>query len=578
MPKKKTTQVPENPSLTMPSGRDLDQARRQIVRLEGDQALTRILESPLPATLVQSFDEVDVHLLIHEIGPADALPVLALASDDQLQYLIDAESWSRDRLDNAALTRWLALLVQADAARMIPYLVRRQPGLVRHWLWLNLEVLVRQHDQDLSEFDPDWFSLDNVFFMRIVPDPSPGSADGEIPEDREGFIHDLVERLADYDYTYFRDLLIESTGLVPAEEEEAALHQRTVRLAEKGFLPFEEAVGVYQPLRPQQFSACEPKHFQWRDENDRLLPVPCHAAGALPSSGVFAETLARMAATENLEEIEAEFAGLCNQIAVADSRIVRRREDVAAMAHKAAGYLDVALEVLAQTQGQVDLNAAAALIRHHALGDIFRVGYGKALELKWEADAWQHRSWYRAQGLKLAFWDESGMGVLGGLLIKRPLFFDNYATGILYREFATLADIQQTRRALENIMAMDGLLAKLELTGPLSAAARSLNWKSLLLTLWARERQGLEGMDLIIPMAALRAFMADLWTARGRIRLTKRRDFLLWLSQRSRQPAEAVSAALAGVLEALFQELETEYGRVDIRRLDRRLIRLFLVD
>ncbi len=561
----------------MPTGRDLDQARRQIVRLEGDQALARILEAPLPATLVQSFDEVDFHILIHEIGPADALPVLALASDGQLQYLIDAESWSRDRIDNAALTRWLAMMVQADSARMVPYLVRRQPGLMRHWLWLNLEVLVRQHDQDPDEFGDDWFSLDNVFFMRILPDPPPDSADGEMLEDREGFIHDLIERLADHDYTYFRDLLIESTGIVPAENEEAALHQRTVRLAEKGFLPFEEAVGVYQPLRPQQLTAREPKHFQWRDENDRLLPVPCHAAGALPSSGVFAQALARMAATENLEEIEAEFAGLCNQIAVADSRIVRRREDVAAMARKAAGYLDLALEVLAQDQGQVDLNAAAALIRRHALGDIFRVGYGKALALKWEADAWQHRSWYRAQGLKLAFWDESGMGVLGGLLIKRPLFFDNYATGVLYREFATLADTQWTRCALENIMAIDGLLAKCDLPGPPAAAVRSLTWKNLLLTLWAQEREGLDGRDLGIPIAALRSFLGGMWTARGKIRAAERRDFLLWLARLSGQPAEALSANLAAVLEDLFKELEAEYGRVDTRRLDRRLTRLFVL-
>ena len=36
--------------------------------------------------------------------------------------------------------------------------------------------------------------------------------------------------------------------VIPAEAEEEAFRQRNVRLAEKGLLPFEEAVGIYQPL------------------------------------------------------------------------------------------------------------------------------------------------------------------------------------------------------------------------------------------------------------------------------------------------------------------------------------------
>lgn len=573
---KKNRSEPHKP--TLPTRRDLAQARRQIVRLDGHQALARILEAPLPATLVQSFDAVDLHLLIHEIGPADALPVLALASEHQIQYLLDVESWSRDRLDNPALTRWLSLLLQADPARMIAYLARCQTGLLRHWLWCNLQIRVREHDQEPSEFGEDWFSLDNVFFMRIAADPALGTADGEAVADREKFIQECIERLADHDYAYFRDLLIDSTGLIPAEHEEEALRLRRIRLAEKGFLPFEEAIGVYQPLSPERFRALGPKHFEWRDEDGRPLPVPCHAAGARPQGGVFAQALARAAAAgEDLARAEAEFAGLCNQIAAADQQTVRQREALAALARKAAGYLDIALEVLAQKAGRVDLNAAAALIRRHALGDIFRVGYGQALTLKWQADAWQRRSWYRGQGLTLTFWDEAGLGVLGGLLIKRPLFFDNFATGVLYREFATLDDVRRTRRTLECIIALDELLARFAFSGRPLAGLGGLTWKNLLLTAWACEQEGIASDAPAIALTALRAFMAGLWTTRGRIRTARRRDFLDWLARRSDQPAEAVSAALAAVLEDLFRELEAEYGRVDIHRLDRRLIRLFRV-
>ena len=51
------------------------------------------------------------------------------------------------------------------------------------------------------------------------------------------------------------------------------------------------------------------------------------------------------------------------------------------------------------------------------------------------------------------------MGVIGGLLLKHPLFYDNYETGVLYREFASYADIRKTETILNEIIAFDDLLA-----------------------------------------------------------------------------------------------------------------------
>ena len=552
---------------------DLAAARREIVGLSGGQALARILQYPLPATLVQSFDEVDFHLLIHEIGLADALPLVALASNRQLQYLLDVEPWREDRLHNAALTRALALMVQADAGRMVPYLARSQAPLVQYFLWRNVQVIVREHDQDPSDFGDDCFTLDNVFYLRIRPDSDFDEATGEVLADRDKFIHDLIDLLADQDYESFRNRLIESGTLISAEHEEEALRWRTVRLAEKGFLPFEEAVGVYQPLSVEQFRQRAPKHFDWQDDDGTSLPVPRYAAGGLPNQGVFADALAVLAARGDLEGIEAEFAGLCNQIAVADRQRVNQRAVIEAIARKAAGYLGIALEVLAP-----DAQNRAALIRHHALGDIFRVGYGQALALKWQTDRWQRQSWYRRQGLKLTFWDADWMGVLGGLLIKRPLYFDNYRNGALYREFASLAEVRQAGRTLQNIMAVDAVLDRIEPSGVRLAGAAGLTWKNFLLTAWVRDRIGAADDGPSIALDALRSFFAGLWTQKGKIRIAQRRAFLDWLAARSRQPAEAVSESLAAVLEALFKELESEYGAVAPERLDRRFIRLFMVD
>jgi hypothetical protein len=551
-------------------------ARREVLSLPGEKALARILDHPRPAGLVQSFAETDLHLLIHEIGLADALPLLAMASNEQLQYFLDAELWEGDRIDGAALIRWVAAMMQAAAERTVIYLMQHQQMLLEYFLARHLQLIIREHDQDPSVFGDDWFSLDNVFYLRIRPHTSADESLEGLADDRDSFIHAFLQSLAGHDYTLLRDLLLESSVLLPAEHEEEMLRQRMVRLAEKGFLPFDEAVGIYQPLAPEALGgrrARRPVGAEWEATQ---LPVPRAAAGSLPERGAFVEALAVYAASGDMAPIEGEFAALCNRLAVADRRVVRRRDDLTALARKAAGYIGIGLERMASVDGRFDPARGAALIRRHHLEDLFRIASGRVQRLKRKAESWQLRSWYREKGLGLKFWLEEGMGVVGGLLIKRPLFFDNYRSGVLYREFETLADLITAEGALDTIMALDALLARMTITAPL-APAGPLNWQNLLLTLWVRDCLELGPENLAVDLEDLRRFFAGLWTAEGKIRPARRRQFLHWLARRSNQAPEAVSLSLAPVLEALFQQLEDEYGPVPPEALNRRFIRLFLV-
>ena len=77
--------------------------------LPGREALDVILESLTPARLIQSLAEEDFFWLLQDIGPEDALPILARASNDQWQYLLDIELWHKDRLSNNSVNQWLDL-------------------------------------------------------------------------------------------------------------------------------------------------------------------------------------------------------------------------------------------------------------------------------------------------------------------------------------------------------------------------------------------------------------------------------------------------------------------------------------
>ena len=184
--------------------------------------------------------------------------------------------------------------------------------------------------------------------------------------------------------------------------------------------------------------------------------------------------------------------------------------------------------------------------------------------MKERADKWLMKSWFRGQGLPLGFWGEEWTGVLGGLLIKKPLYFDNYKTGYIYREFLSLLDVTESRKVLEEIIAFDDLLSLVG-TDINHVKGRSLNYKNLLLTLFAGYRIGLPKETVPLPYDDFTRFFATLWTGRGksrRINVSIKESFLNWLTERTGLNSSEITRQLGRVFDNLFGEIESEYKKV----------------
>lgn len=564
---------------------DLNRQRKELLTLPPEKSMQRILESAQPAALVHSFPEQDLFLLILDIGAEDALPLLALASERQWEYVLDIETWNRDRIEAAALTRWFDLLYRADARRTIKWLIEQKTELLTLFLFKNIEVRVCEHDQDPSEFGEDFFTLDSVFYVRITgPLFASESELGDIErKDYRVFLTKLIQSLAAFDHVVYQTLLLEAAYTMPAESEEEAYRLRNVRLSEKGFLPFEEAVGVYQPLTSRQLSGRNHKILP-RTAAEISVPVPLYPAGVLESGSIFSGALAQIETGTVLEQLQTEFAGLCNRIIAADFAPVHGKDDLRAVVKKADGFLSIGLETLAaetEANGQPVTHLSVALVQRHPLSDIFRVGYGRVLELKWRVQRWLDRSWFAGQGLSLTFWGEDWLGVLGGLVVKKPMFFDNYVSGRMYRNFSTVDELRQTAAALDAVMACDHLFSLLTIAPELLSARRFLIYKNLMLTLWALDRVGCTEKNRLLTRAEFRLFFEKLWQSNDRPRRVApvmKQSFLSWLCGLTGMHSDEITDRLGPVLENLFLEIEEEYGQVDTADLDPRFIHLFLIE
>jgi hypothetical protein len=557
----------------------LDADRRSILSLPSEAAGRAILDHPQPTALVHSFAEEDFFFLIHDIGPFDALELLAMASARQWEYILDVEIWQRDRIDLKSVTHWLDLMQRAAPARFIQWAVKEKPDLIEYYLYNTVDVCIRGHDQDPSELDGDFFTFDDVFYIRLIDPPERRETDPDALEKQQAFLAEMLNRLAMTDHVRYQETLLRAMNVLPAESEEEAYRFRNVRLAEKGFLPFDEAVGVYQPINVRIIRSRQ-KRIPRHRTPEYFYPVPINHMAFLEEENRFSRALSRIRIEETLQQIQSEFAGLCNQIASADQRPIHSREELRGIVRKACGYLEVGFERLAGKGTQLTDSQAASYIRTYPLIDIFRLGFGLVVSLRQRARKWVKQGWFAGNRLALSFWDESLVGYIGGLLLNRPRFFDDSGAEGLYREFTSLADVKAAHIALKQAMAFDDLLSCMAIDTAGLPEGFFITYKNLLLTLWARSALSLENRPEPIEIETFRPFYRQLWSGSRKspqIREEAKTDFMTWLSQASGFAVEEISETLARALESLFSEIADEYGHVAAEDLDPRFVPHFLL-
>jgi hypothetical protein len=552
--------------------------RHDIIVSDGEKALDKILDAPSPVTLVQSFPDQDLYYLMHKVGPDDFVPVLAMASSQQWEYILDVEVWDGDRFDLDTMTRVMDLLHQADPKRLLRWGIKNKPAFFEYFLSKQVTVYIREHDElPPSDFD-DYITIDDKFYFRFPQKQPVGDDEMPVPtESRPAWelIEQMLKQVADMDLSVYHGLMLEMTSLLPVEVEEEEFRLKNIRLAEKGFTPTHEAIGIYQPL-PLDRLRQRPEIFTGHQFDPDIPLPPQFFRSHIEGDDLFSSALQDVEPAFMLQ-LESELAALINKVISADKIKLRSRGDLEKAVEKARAYLNLGLMIITDNKKQT-VPAHKALSQYY-LEDIFRTASRACIKLKTQAENWFATSFMNAHHLPLSFLDETYLGVIGGLLLDRPLFFDNYLSGELYRDFAFISDIEQTRDALEQIIALDDILGQLSVD---TATFESglLTYKTLLLTLWAKSRLGLPATLDPITIKAFKPFFTALFhtsddhDGQDEIRIT---DLKLWVSEAAGIEEDQLPEAFSLVLDMLIDQLDKEYGRVRPEDLDPRFIPHFLL-
>ncbi|MGD9175528.1 MAG: DUF6178 family protein, partial [Desulfobacterales bacterium] len=175
---------------------------------------------------------------------------------------------------------------------------------------------------------------------------------------------------------------------------------------------------------------------------------------------------------------------------------------------------------------------------------------------------------------------------VGGLLVKKPLYYDNYQTGVLYREFAAVEDIRKSEEIFDQVVAVDNLLSVMNIKMDAPAQYGFLTYKNLLLTLWARHVRRLKGEKLkpltrkqFVPFfeKLLPEAIETGSQAARKVPDEMKIAFLNWLAAETGLKDYELTDRLGQTFEDLFKEIEGEYGQVSAADIDPRFVHLFLL-
>ena len=84
--------------------RGLRKEHERLLSLAPEAALEYLVSEKSTIAIVHAFPPEDLHLLVRDIGAQEALPLLAMASNRQWEYILDIETWHKDRVDFSAAT------------------------------------------------------------------------------------------------------------------------------------------------------------------------------------------------------------------------------------------------------------------------------------------------------------------------------------------------------------------------------------------------------------------------------------------------------------------------------------------
>lgn len=329
--------------------------RDLVLSLSPEERLELLLLPEDNTALVQALPEMELHRTVQTLGKWETQEVVEVASEAQINFMLDHDCWRGEALDGRKFFDWLQLFLECDDNQVFRILTGINPDL--------LALALKKH----VRFDHD-LMVDDVYFLD--PDWVKGS---------QPVVQLFLERLYSLDPNLWVRLLgwvrMHTKGTIEAD----AIEARESRLRGKGFPAHSLAITVYYPVDFDVTALIG----GWRAAFVASTPASAAASvdAMVPASARrqqlfilrLADWLRQHDGAAGLEcqpaRLEGELIDVANKVMVADQVDIGDSRQQRATVDKVRRWISMGLEVAASG----DLAVAAQMLRDQRLEYAFRL-------------------------------------------------------------------------------------------------------------------------------------------------------------------------------------------------------------
>ncbi|MBU5638215.1 hypothetical protein KOM00_15915 [Geomonas sp. Red69] len=394
----------------------LQQKQDYLRTVSGKEKMDLIVSDSDARRLAAGLQPQEFFWLMKEVGEADAVDLLRLATAEQGVFIMDTELWDGWTFSEEQACHWLTYFMEGGEARVHELVKHLDFELLQ--LLLSREIIVGggigdQGNDEERQGDYD-HTFDDVFMIKFK-NPKHSQLIG-------AFLSVLVK----LDNELYTALMEGVKGDVDLELEEQCQRFRTGRLQDLGFPPLEEALSIYARIHPDHFQLQGGKDLAAAGEGGQLIPV-------FADEGTL---LSRALDLAGSDVVLQELNYLVNSALVAEGQAFHEPESMLGVMHRVCGYLNIALEKLAAG----DEHKAARILVEEELKRLFQLGYSIVLQLKFAARDTETVDYATGK-------------LLAGVKAKRPRYYRGLdADGVDgYREFRDQEDVRRVSELLAQL-------------------------------------------------------------------------------------------------------------------------------
>ena len=410
---------------------------RSVQMVRGQEQLDLLILSRQTEQVVRLLPEEDIYYMIKEIGEEDAIPVLALLSTKQLQYVFDMEWWRGDKFVPQNALDWLRWVAKANDQLLLDWILTEDFDL--KVMVLQSLIKVFKPDEMTDQYDGvedlEHFTLDGVFDIFVkVPDAAP-------------VLKNLFKLLyADHQKVFFA--LMEAVIWYPITPTvEVAYRWWRSRVEEKGIVGYEEAIGVYSLLDSDSLKLDAAPQEAFVEQGSAYAMAPVYPLADTDPATFFGQCLAMLKNHKRVNALCWELMYVANKVMVADRQDFTHVDIRHEIMRKVLGYINIGLELGAGG----DIAKGEALLNQTWMQSLFQVGYAGVMRLKWEGEKLvKEHGLLLEQVLTPGYLDHLAAAVsrfpeIGVTFTEEP---EEAETNIQWRNLESLQDIQ----TLENFL------------------------------------------------------------------------------------------------------------------------------